>query len=456
MDDRPDLLELADRGIAAIRKEAPDLGAELYLYRGRDRGVELREGRLESIQESEETGMGLRLFNGRGMGFAFSGGLDGAMLSALCRRASEQLARLPADPHRVLPEPNKGPGSEAEARALERTVNDPTLMTVPPRELVPRLEEMHARATRADKRIAKVLQVGLGENASEVAIISTAGVRAVERGTSCSVGLYAMASAGQEVQVGSASRSARFMRDLDLDGVVDEAVFRTVSLLDARRLPSKRRAVLFDPWVAGEIVGLLAGPMSAETVQRGKSLLRGKIGKRIASAGVSFVDDPLRPGGIASAYSDDEGVPARRKTMVENGVLRDYFYDTYTAHKDGLVSNGCAGRAGFKGLPGATSSNFYMEPGTMSRDELVADTRDGILVFELMGMHTADPISGEISVGVSGVALRNGEISHGIRGAMLSGNLLDMLESVDAVADDLIFYGSLASPTFRVADLTIA
>ena len=137
-------------------------------------------------------------------------------------------------------------------------------------------------------------------------------------------------------------------------------------------------------------------------------------------------------------------------------MLRDYFYDSYTAHKEGRSSNGCAGRNGYRSLPQAGSSNFFMEPGKTSREALIADTKDGVLVFEVMGMHMADPVSGDMSVGVSGIAIQNGELTHSVRGAMLSGNILQMLEGVDAVADDLRFYGSTASPTFRVADMTVA
>jgi PmbA protein len=149
-------------------------------------------------------------------------------------------------------------------------------------------------------------------------------------------------------------------------------------------------------------------------------------------------------------------VPTRRKALVEAGILKDYFYDTYTANKDSRASNGCAGRASFRGVPGPSSSNFYLSPGSISRDRLIADTRDGILVFEVMGMHMTDPISGEFSVGISGIAVQNGKLTHGVRGAMLSGNVLQMLGQIDAIADDLTFYGRLAAPTFRVPDLMVA
>jgi PmbA protein len=185
-------------------------------------------------------------------------------------------------------------------------------------------------------------------------------------------------------------------------------------------------------------------------------LLAGKRGKRVGSALATFIDDPLRQAGLASSIFDGEGVPTRRKVPIDAGVVRDYFYDTAAASKDGCESNGSAGRGSFRGLPSPGSSNFYLEPGAMTREALLEDTRDGILVLELMGMHTADPVSGEFSVGLAGVEIKDGKLGGAVRGAMVSGNLLDLLDRLDAVADDLVFYGSSAAPTFRVRDLTVA
>jgi len=445
-------IDTASRALEWVRRRDPGLGAEVFVFQGMSRSVELREGRLETTQEAGEEGMSLRLLRDGRMAFAFSGETSPRSWPALYEMARAQLPMAEPDPCRVLP----GPGPHRAPKGLASSLFDPALFAVPLQERVPGLREVHDRAMSADPRVGKVLRIGYEESEGEMAVASTAGVRTSERGTSCSVGLSVLAGSGGDLQVGTAYRTARLAKELDIGRVAGEAVSRAVPLLGSRKLPTRRRAVLFDPWVAGEVLELLAGPMSAEAVQRGKSLLKGKLGRRVASEKVTFVDDPQLPGGAASARFDDEGVPTRYKRMVDRGILKDYFFDSYTARRDGRESNGCAGRAGFKGLPGATFSNFYLEPGALSRDKLLAGTRDGLLVFEVMGMHTADPISGEISVGVSGVAVRDGEVAHGVRGALLSGDLLGLLDRVDAVADDLVFYGSLAAPTFRVADVVIA
>jgi PmbA protein len=360
---------------------------------------------------------------------------------------------MPADPARVLPA--AVPASPGPA-GLAETLEDPEAFQSSLEDLAPRLDAAAAAARRAHKGVKTVLHAGYSESFSEVAVVSSAGVRAYERGSSAGVGFSMAASAGGEVQVGSGSRAARRASELDWDAAARDAAFRAAVLLGAKKLPGKERDVLFDPWVAGDVLDLLAGPMSAEAVQRGRSLFKGRLGKRVASKQVTLVDDPHRRGGLGSAFFDDEGLPTRRKVMVERGLLREFYYDAYTAARDKTASNASASRGGYRGLPGPSPTNLILEPGKLSRADLIKGTKDGILVFEIMGMHTADPVSGELSVGVSGVAVRRGEVTHGIKGAMLSTNVMALFGAVDAVADDLVSYGSLSAPTFRAAGLQVS
>ncbi len=445
------LESVASAALEWARERAPACQAEIFLVRSRSRGVELRDGRLETLQENIEEGMGLRLFSEGRMGFTYSVGLDLAALEEGLSRLLEQLPHIPPDPHRVLPPP--GPSGPP---APEGELLDESLFERPIEAELGRLKKLEAAVLRCDPLVKRVISAGYGESLEEICVVNSLGVRACERGSHCSASVSAAAEGQGELQISYGSESGRFYRELDFERLARETAFRASSLIGSRKLPTGRRSVLFDPWVAGEMLELIAGLLSADEVQRGKSLLKGRLGQRIASPQVTLIDDPLKPGGVASSRFDAEGVPTRRKTMIDGGVLREYFYDTYTAHKDGVSSNGSAGRASFKGLPGPGSSNFLLVPGAMKREALLADTRDGILVLDIMGMHTADPVSGEFSVGVSGIAVQDGVLAGGVRGAMLSGNVLELLGRVDAVADDLRFHGSVGSPTFRVADLTVA
>lgn len=449
--DADKLQALGEQSLDWVRREAPGVDAELYLSRVVDRGLELREGRLETLHESVEEGVGVRLIRDGRAGFAFCVGLELPQVQATVRRVLEQLPFLPPDPHKALP-----CGHGAADEALARTLLDRGLLEAPVDAHLEAMRGLEAATLAADKRVKRVLRVGYGESRGAVAILNTRGVLAHEEGTSCGISVSAVAEAAGEVQVASAASTGRRYADLDLGRIAADAAFRTVSALGGRKLPTARRAVVFDPWVAGELIELIAAMLSADAVQRGRSLLAGKRGKRVGSALATFIDDPLRPAGLASSLFDGEGVLTRRKVPIDAGVVRDYFYDTPTASKEGVESNGSAGRGSYKGVPSPGSSNFYLEPGAMTREALLEDTQDGILVLELMGMHTADPVSGEFSVGLSGIELSGGKLGGAVRGAMVSGNLLDLLERLDAVADDLAFHSTSASPTFRVRDMTVA
>ncbi|MBI5631526.1 MAG: TldD/PmbA family protein [Elusimicrobia bacterium] len=430
----------------------PGAEAELYLSRAEERGIELRQGRLEGAHQSSSEGLGLRVLAGGKMGFACAGGASVETARGLLSRVMEQMPHLETDPDKVFPE---AAPSLADT-ALEASLWDESLFTAHWEKVLPQLEAMQSEILAFDKRINSVLRLGYGESRGEVSILNSCGVAALERGGSASVGFSALAKEGEDSQVGSAYQSARHSKDLDFRKTAKEGAWRSAALLGARKLPTGRRSVVFDPWVAGEILDLVAGLLCADQVQRGKSLLAGKIGKRVACGLVTFVDDPRRLGGSSSSLYDDEGCPTARKIMIDRGMLQDYFYDSYTAHKEGRRGNASAGRGSYKGLPGPSSTNFYLAPGSVSREQIISDTKDGILVLDVMGMHMADPISGEFSVGVSGISIERGRLGSPVKSAMISGNLLEILGGIDAVGNDLAFYGSLGSPTFRVAGMSVA
>lgn len=452
--DAPALLDAADKLLEFAAGELPPgCDAELYVCREQDRGIQIKEGHVEVLEESADEGFGLRILKDSRMAFGHGAGLTVDGLKILLPQLLQQLRHVQPDEHRVFAKQTTDQTSDPKIFA--ETV-DQTLFLNPLQNQVAKLKNMEETALRRDPRLTRVLNAAYGESRSEVAIVNTLGLRRHESGTGCSVGLEAVAEKGSQIQVGSASQSSRFYRHLDFDKAAQDAAFRAGSLLDSQKLPTAKRAVVFDPWVAGEFIELIAGALAADQVQRGKSLFRGKIGQSVASGLVDLVDDPRRKFGLASAAFDDEGVPTRRKVMIERGVLKEYFYDLASAHKDGRESNGCCGRPSYKGTGSPSPSNFFMEAGPITRERLLSGTENGVLVLEALGMHTADPVTGEFSVGISGIAIENGRLTHGVRGAMLSGSVLELLAGIDAVADDLTFYGSLAAPTFRVAGMTVA
>lgn len=214
--------------------------------------------------------------------------------------------------------------------------------------------------------------------------------------------------------------------------------------------------VVLDPYVATRFCGIIASMVNAEAVQKGKSLLAGKVGEQVASSCLSIVDQALLPDGIGSYRFDSEGVPAQNKTVIENGVLNTYLHNTYTAGKEGGKSTGNAQRGSFRGLPGVGSSNFSVVPGFMEQEYLLDGIEQGLYVTEVMGMHTANPISGDFSIGAAGLVIENGVLSYPFRGVTIAGNMAEFLMNIDALASDLRFYGGKGAPSLRLKELSIA
>lgn len=444
----PDLRSLALEACAWMTAQSPQTQSETYLSRSSERRLSRRDGAREALETAAELGAGVRVVRGGRVGFASAGGADLETLKGLWRRATEQLPHAEPEKGRQLPAPVADRADPAFAASLW----DESLFTRPWKDLDERLIQTEA-AARAGGR---VLRAELAETRGEVVVANTRGVLAQEQGGSASIEVSVAAEDGGQTQVGEGFRVARRFADLDCFAAGGEAARRAAAGVGARRVRAGRRTVLFEPWVAAEFLELLADLLSAEEVQGGRSLLAGRLGERVASPLVTLRDDPRRHGGPASAHYDDEGLPTRDKAMIDGGLLREYFHDSATAARASLPSNGCGYRGSWRGLPGPGPSNLYLAPGPLTREALVSDTKDGLLLLEVLGTHMVDPVSGEFSVGVSGYEVEKGALGRPFQGAMVSGNLLEMLARVDAVASDLVHVGSFGSPTFRVAALDVA
>ena len=260
----------------------------------------------------------------------------------------------------------------------------------------------------------------------------------------------------EDNQTGFALQYRLKFAELDPETVGREAAEKAVRMLGAKQIGTQRVPVLFDPYVATSFLGVLAPALTAEAVQKGKSLFAQKIGQPVGSNVLTLVDDGTLPNGIASAPFDGEGVPSSRTVLIENGELKTYLYNTYTAARDGVSSTGNGVRGSFKSTPEVGTTNFFIQPGEVSQQQLMTDIKEGLYITEVMGMHTANPISGDFSVGAAGLWIKDGQFTVPVRGIAIAGNLADLLQSIEGVASDLTFFGGKGSPTVRIGQMTVS
>jgi len=247
---------------------------------------------------------------------------------------------------------------------------------------------------------------------------------------------------------------ARKLADLeDPESVGRKAAQRALRKLGAVQIPTCEAPVIFDPITAPSLLGHLVGCVNGYSIYRESSFLAGKLGESIASDLVTIIDDGRLPGGLGSKPFDGEGQPTRRNTVVDHGRLETYLLDGYSGRKLGMSSTGNAARSAGS-APTVGTTNLWLEPGSLSFEEIVASTKRGLLVTELIGMGF-NAVTGDYSRGASGVWVENGELTHSVEEITIAGNLGDMLLAIDAVGSDLLWRGRTASPSLRIANMTI-
>jgi PmbA protein len=250
------------------------------------------------------------------------------------------------------------------------------------------------------------------------------------------------------------------LADLDSpESIGQEAARRTLRRLGARRVATQRVPIVFAPEVARSLVGSVFEAASGDSIWRSASFLAGRLGEQIGAEKLTIIDDntmllPTGAGGFGTTPFDGEGLPSRRTVVLENGVLRTYLLNTYTARKLGLKSTHNASR-GLAGTPGIGCGNLYLEPGTLTPEQIIGDVPAGLYVTSLMGFGV-NVVTGDYSRGATGQWIENGQLTHAVEEVTIAGNLAEMLKNVTSIGNDLVFRGAVASPTLRIDGMTIA
>lgn len=319
----------------------------------------------------------------------------------------------------------------------------------PEAKIADALELEHA-ARAFDPRITNSSGAAVADATTTIALANSRGFVGSYRATQASRGVSPIATRGAERRNASYGSAARSYGALETSvSIGATAARRAIGMLGARPPTTGRCAIVFERDVAAAVLADLFTAVSASNVAIGNSFFASKMGERVGSPLVTIVDDGRLPGGLGSAPFDDEGTPTRRTVVVEAGVLRTFLYDVRYARRLGARTTGNASGNGV----GAT--NFVLGPGAGTLAELIAATPRGILVTETIGFAT-ESVTGTYSRGASGYAIEGGELAHPIDRFTIAGNLLDMLAAVDRVAGDLVLDQQIASPSFRVAEMTVS
>ncbi len=422
--------------------------AEAYLLYNRELTIEVANGAVETLKEAEEVGFGIRVIREGRVGFAYSTGTDGKTVDQVLDQAIESARFTAGDENNVMP--------VAQGGYPDLDVYDPELRQATIEEKMEIARELESAALAYDRRIKVIEKAAYEDSEFAVAIYNTNGIKAFGRGAFCTLYAYLVAEEDTDAQTGFGYAAARRTRDLDPRLVGREAASNAVRMLGARKISSRSVPCVLEPYPVAQFLGTLVNSVNADSVQKGKSFFREKIGQKVAAQEFTLVDDGTVSQGIASFPFDGEGVAAQRTVLIDRGVLRGFLHDTYTASKAKTKSSGNGVRGSFRTLPGVGITNFFVQPGSHPPGKLIEEVSQGLLVTEVMGIHTANPISGDFSVGAAGILIENGELKRPVRGITIAGNLQDFLQGVEGIGEDLRFFGGVGAPTLRVRGLSIA
>jgi PmbA protein len=442
--------------VVSLAMKAGASDAEAVVREGDEFNVTVRMGEVETLKESGSRGLGLRVFLGKRSGSASTSDLtpdgirqvvDGAMALARITEEdsfiglpdSQEFGAVPGDLHLYFEDVYSLPGPERIAWA----------------------KRAEAAALEADPRITNSNGGSFDATTGRKVLANSRGFLGGYRTSYAGVSAAPLAvDVNGQMQRDSWWSGARRIGDLESpEAIGKEAARRTIRRLGARRMPTQQVPVVFAPEVARSLIGSVFEAASGDSIWRHASFLAGKLGEPIAASTLTIVDDnfmllPTGVGGFGSSPFDGEGLPSLRTVVVEQGVLRNYLLNTYTARKLGMKSTHNASR-GLAGAPGIGPGNLYLEPGPLSPEEIISAIPAGLYVTSLMGFGV-NLVTGDYSRGATGLWIENGQLTHAVEEITIAGNLGEMLRNVTAIGNDLVFRGSVASPTLRIDGMTLA
>lgn len=449
MSDPDDCLAIATWLVDAARR-AGATAADALVGESDGLDVAVRLGEVERLTRARERRAGLRVFLGESTAIVSTADLTRTALTELAREAC-RLARLTApDPDAGLPDP----------RLLARDppdldLWDPALAAIEPATALNAAREAEAAALGLSPEIRNSEGAEFSCGSGRVAYAASNGFAGTYRGSSATLAVTPVADRDGEMQRDHWWATSRHLAGLPPPGDIGrEAARRALRRLGARRVPTRSCPVVFDADTAASLLRHLAAALAGPALYRRASFLLDCLGEPIASPLVSVRDDPLLPRGLASRPFDGEGVASRPLRVVEQGVLRSYLLDTYSARRLRLEPTGHASRSAGD-APSAAPTNLWLEPGPHPPAAILGSVEAGLYVTELIGFGV-NLVTGDYSRGAAGFWIEHGELAFPVEEITIAGNLRDMLRDIEMVGTDLVFRTAIAAPTIKVGGMTVA
>src|SRR4029077_1649199 len=416
--------------------------AECVVREGDEFSTLGRLGQVDTLKESGPKAIGLRVFHGQRAASTYSSDFSRDSLDRMVKSALELAKITSQDPYAGIPEPSQLGSLKGDLDLYSADV-----YSLPGEERISYARRTEKAALDYDPRIKNSEGGSFDAATGHKVLANSHGFVGEYRRSYCSIAAVPIAQsdrgAMQRDYWFSVARSLNRLESPEHVGQV--AAQRTLRRLGARKVKTAQVPIVLDPMVANSILDHVFEGVNGDSVYRGASFLAGKLGQKIAADKVNVIDDGTMPGGFGTSPFDGEGIRTRRTVVVENGVLKSYLLNTYTAKKLGLHTTANASR-GLAGTPGIGPGNYFLQPGTKTPQEIIAAIPQGLYVTEFLG-HGANLVTGDYSRGASGLWISGGELTYPVEEITVAGNLKEVFLNISEIGNDLEFRGSVAFPS---------
>ena len=439
------LLAVAQQAVAAAKKAGATASDALAVFSS-DVSASMRNGAPEGIERAESTGVGIRVFVGQASATLSTSDLSAQALQQLAEQAVAIAKVAPSDPYTGL----------ADASLLAKNIQPLDMAD----DAIP--DMAHLQAMARDAEASGLATAGItnsnGGDASasqhRLALVTSHGFSGNYQSSRYSISASLIAGSGETMQRDYDYAMVTHLRDLPAAETVGvEAAARALSKMNPRKLPSQTAPIYFEPRVGRSLLSAFSSAISGSAIARGTSFLKDALNTPVFSTGITVMDDPLRARGLGSRPFDAEGIAGKAQAIVKDGVLTTWIMDTRSANQLGLKTTGHASR-GLSSAPHPSTSNFYLQAGALSVEELMHDMGDGFYVTETIGPGL-NLITGDYSVGASGFWIEKGVRTYAVSEVTIAGNLREMFSTL-IPANDLEFKFGTNVPTIAIPRMIIA
>jgi PmbA protein len=451
-----ELLDLVLFAVDHAKRIGSD-SAEAYISDTEKCEITISDQNVETFNIYQDTGIGIRIIKDQKLNFGSSNDLSKDSIKELLNNLIKKVKYHTPDQFYTLPSKTSNSLTKDWSTYEDMIAFSEDIASVPVEEKIKDAIKIEKAGLAYSKKVQGSVYGGYQDSSSFNYIANSNGISGMFPNSGAAGYIAFSAVDGDDQQSGSYSEVKIKYKDIDFEKIGKVAAERAVKMLGAKPIESCELPMVISPDLAVQLLGYISGMLSADSVQKGKSLFAKKLGTSVASSIFNLIDDGRYKGGIATSPVDGEGVETQTTPLIVNGVLKSYLHNSYTANKDKVKSTGNAARDNYQSSgSGIGTNNLFLQPGKMKTSDIISGISKGFHLDDAIGLHAGiNSTSGDFSLPVAGFMIENGKLAAPVRGITIAGNLFDMLKSIEKIGDDLTWIGSTGSPTLYVKNIMI-